>query len=206
MRALNLEESFRMAEKHGIPVAGYSAINSSGDIEKMRLYPKNAMKAVSGLAVHKSEFKAIRLGITTNEEASRAFGELEKVPGFEKAIIQEQIEGIEVIIGTKIDPVFGPIVLAGIGGIFAEILKDFTIRICPITMQDAISMLAELKGFPLLEGARGRDKIDIEKLAEIISKVSRITEDEGGLEEFELNPVICNKNGCLAVDARGVMP
>jgi acyl-CoA synthetase (NDP forming) len=117
--------------------------------------------------------------------------------------------GQEIVIGGLRDPQFGPLVMVGLGGIFVEILKDVSFRICPITRADAAEMLDELKGVALLDGARGRKPASRAAIVDALMKIG----GEGGLlmthaqdiAEADINPLIVSETGAVAVDARFVL-
>jgi acyl-CoA synthetase (NDP forming) len=113
--------------------------------------------------------------------------------------------GIEVIIGMSKDPQFGPVLMFGLGGVLVEVLKDVAFRIVPLEPRDARQMVREIKGYPVLEGARGRDAADIAALESLILNLSEFVEANPQIEEIDLNPVFAFKDGLIAVDARIVI-
>lgn len=115
---------------------------------------------------------------------------------FDGVIVQQQISGIEVILGLKEDPVFGKTILFGSGGTYAELTKDVSFRICPITEKDAEEMINETKAKELFAGFR-RKPVKTDELKKTMVAVSRLE-----LKELDLNPVIVNESGCWIVDAR----
>ena len=113
-------------------------------------------------------------------------------------------EGEEVIVGFSDDPQFGPVILFGLGGVFVEVLKDVALRVAPLSRADAEEMIREVKGFPLLDGARGRPKADVDALADLLMNISRMAvELRGRVAEFDLNPVRVRPagQGAVALDA-----
>ena len=106
-----------------------------------------------------------------------------------------------MIVGMKWDKSFGPVVTAGIGGIYVEILKDVTFRVCPISSWDAEEMIKELKGYEILKGARGGKAIDFKSLFEVLIKVCKLS-IANKIREMDINPLFCSDKGCLAVDIR----
>ncbi|HEX2316022.1 MAG TPA: acetate--CoA ligase family protein, partial [Thermomonospora sp.] len=175
------------------------------------LTPPLVVKAYGPGLLHKSDAGAVRLGLADAEEAAEAATAMLEhlarrgvVPdGF---LVEEQAgPGVEVIVGAVDDPVFGPVVLAGLGGVWTEALRDTALRLVPITEADARAMLAELRGGALLDGLRGRPAADREALVRTLLAVGGpggVAERLGAGFEFELNPVICGPSGCVAVDAR----
>ena len=112
-------------------------------------------------------------------------------------LIQEMVKGgTEVIVGLNNDPQFGPTIMFGLGGIFVEILKDVSIRVAPITHEEALKMIQEIKGFKVLEGARGQTRSDISAIADVLVKVSRMAiELEDVVAELDINPLIVMPEG-----------
>jgi acyl-CoA synthetase (NDP forming) len=111
-------------------------------------------------------------------------------------------EGIEVILGAKQDPSFGPVVLFGLGGIYVEILKESSIRLAPISRFEAEEMISELKASAILKGARGKKPLDIHALVENLLRLSQLMVDFPEIEGIDINPVIVLEKGAVAVDAR----
>ncbi len=116
---------------------------------------------------------------------------------FEGLVVQKQIKGIELIVGLKKDPVFEKVILLGSGGILAELIKDVTFRVCPISKNDAKEMINEIKSKKILDGFRG-EKIDTTELEKFLIQISKLK----GIDELDLNPIFVNKKGCWIVDAR----
>lgn len=121
--------------------------------------------------------------------------------------VQEMLpEGIEVIIGAIKDAAFGPVIMFGLGGIFVEVFKDVSFRVAPLTRMDAIDMIKEIKGYPVLEGVRGQAGVDIEAIADVLLKVSAlVTNEDARIEELDINPLIVYENGVKAADAMIVL-
>jgi len=103
------------------------------------------------------------------------------------------------------DAQFGPVLMFGLGGIWVEILKDVSFRIVPLTRRDASSMIREIKGYPLLQGHRGREAVDISSLEEALLKLSDFVERYPEIKELDLNPVFAYSHGNAAVDARIIL-
>ena len=113
--------------------------------------------------------------------------------------------GVEVIIGMSKDEQFGPVLMFGLGGILVEILKDVSFRIVPLAKRDAGEMIREIKGYPLLQGYRGQEPVDVSNLEELLLKVSDFVEQNPAVKELDLNPIFAYSNGAIAVDARVVL-
>uniref|UniRef100_A0A7V4E3W8 CoA-binding protein n=1 Tax=candidate division WOR-3 bacterium TaxID=2052148 RepID=A0A7V4E3W8_UNCW3 len=114
--------------------------------------------------------------------------------------------GIETIIGIKRDPQFGPLIMFGIGGIYVEVFRDVSFRICPIRESSAWRMVQEIKGYKLLEGFRGKPAADIEKIVEVLQRVSQLAIDFPCFLEIDINPFLVFEKGkgACAIDARFV--
>jgi len=122
------------------------------------------------------------------------------IPGM--LVCQQAPPGLEVIVGGLQDVMFGPALMFGLGGIFAEVLQDVTFRVVPIERVDAQEMLQEIRGYPLLEGTRGHEDYDVEALVDLLLAVSRMMAERTEIQELDLNPVRVYRRGLIALDAR----
>jgi acetyl-CoA synthetase (ADP-forming) len=113
--------------------------------------------------------------------------------------------GTEVIIGTTKDPQFGPVIMFGLGGIFVELLKDVSFRVIPVKRKDAQEMIQEIKGYPLLQGYRGKEPASLTALVEVILKISKFVEQNSQIKELDLNPIFAYQDKAVAVDARIIL-
>jgi acyl-CoA synthetase (NDP forming) len=164
--------------------------------------------------LHKSDVGAVVTGLTSERAVRQAFRELTMLAaGYEPinpadgegVVIQPMIQGgIETMIGVTDDPLFGPVVGFGLGGIHVEILGDIRFRIAPLTDRDADALLQGIRGFPLLQGFRGHPPADLPSLRDVLLRVSRLAAEVPELADLDLNPVIALPpgNGCRIVDAR----
>jgi len=136
--------------------------------------------------------------------AYRMAGDLAEVRAkLEGALVCRQAEpGLEVIVGALIDQTFGPTVMFGLGGIYTEILQDVSFRIAPFRKWDASKMIREIRGYPLLAGARGSTAIDFDALENLLVSVSNLISEQPHVCELDLNPVRLYPQGLLALDAR----
>ncbi len=161
------------------------------------------VKAIRAEVIHKSEAGAVRLGLGDRAAVRDAARSLRSDLGPGPLLVQRQTApGLEVVIGAVRDPVFGPLIVAGLGGIWVEALDDVALRVAPIGVAEARSMLAELQGQALLDGGRGRPPVDRASLARIIARVSAWVARAPWLAELDINPLIVTPDGPLAVDAR----
>jgi acyl-CoA synthetase (NDP forming) len=203
MTILNLNQSVKLCEKNGIKFAKYAIAKNEGELEKAchKLGFPVAMKIISHEITHKSDVGGVAINIKSFPDAKKVFEKFSNLPGFEGAFVQEMISGNELIIGGKTDPQFGHVLLFGMGGIYTEILKDFSLRICPAGRDDIRNMISEIKSYPVLAGARGKQKINFAELEHMLMKVSNMLIKEK-ITELDLNPVFANSKHVLAVDAR----
>ncbi len=203
---LTVTESLEMLKKFGIPTAKYVLVRKESELEKALKktgFPA-VLKAVSKKAVHKTEKNAVRLNIRSLEEAKKTFLQLKKIPGFEGTIVQKQLNGTELFIGSKKDIQFGNTIVFGLGGIFVELLKDVSIRVTPISKKDAEQMIREIKHQQVLNGFRGKPKVREKQLVPILLKASKMIEKVSP-QELDINPLIATKKGIVAVDGRIVL-
>lgn len=159
---------------------------------------------------HKTEADAIRLNVKTPEEVSQAYTEIVKnaqaynpEARIHGVSVQEMLaEGVEVIIGAHNDDTFGPVIMAGLGGIFVEVFKDIAFKVAPINRQDALNLIDELQGKAILHGARGKTPVDKEAIVEVLLKVSAlITDYKDQIQELDINPLVVYEKGIKAADA-----
>jgi len=171
------------------------------------------LKIASPDIVHKSDSGGVKLGLKSVSEIRMAYREImdaikkqNPCAVIEGVTVQKMAKsGIEVIVGASKDPQFGPVLMFGLGGVFVEVLKDVSFRIIPINRKDAREMIEEIKGYPLLQGYRGKKPADLPALIEILFKISRLMEENPEIKELDLNPVIAYEKGALAVDARIIL-
>ena len=171
------------------------------------------LKIASPDIVHKSDGGGVRLGLKTASQVSKAYDDImqairQKYPQARLhgvAVQKMACPGVEVIIGMSKDAQFGPVLMFGLGGILVEVLKDVSFRIVPLSRRDAAEMLREIKGYPLLEGYRGREAVDISYLEELLLKVSSFVEQNPVVRELDLNPIFAYGDGAIAVDARVIL-
>ncbi len=171
------------------------------------------LKIASPDVVHKSDAGGVKLGLKTSRQVGKAYDDIlgairKKYPEakIQGVSVQKMARpGVEVIIGMSKDAQFGPVLMFGLGGILVEILKDVSFRIVPLAKRDAREMIREIKGYPLLEGYRGQEPVDVANLEELILKVSSFVEQHPEVKELDLNPIFAYSDGAVAVDARVIL-
>ncbi|MEV1174075.1 acetate--CoA ligase family protein, partial [Nonomuraea sp. NPDC049784] len=188
----------------GVPVPRGVVVRDLDFSRAEELAEPLVLKAFGPGLVHKSDVGAVALGLSRDELEAAAAGMRARlqVAGF---LVEEQADaGVELIVGLVRDPGFGPVLLAGLGGVWTEALRDTALRLCPISEEDARRMLASLRGSSVLYGHRGGPPVDVDAVVKLLMTVG----GPGGLwerlelGEFELNPVIASPSGVIAVDAR----
>jgi acetyltransferase len=207
--ALGYKDSLRLLEAYGIetPVqilmrsAEHFDIATSGQLR----FPV-VLKAIPKNAGHKTEKQLVVTNIHSQKEVREAFLALvEKTRGMplECFVLQEQVKGVELIVGAKRDDVFGQTIMFGMGGVYVELTADYSVRVCPIDKAQAQGMLFDTKAakFFCADGFRGI-KASQEAVTELLMKVSKMLSDNPQIIEMDLNPVIATPDSCYAVDAR----
>jgi acyl-CoA synthetase (NDP forming) len=205
-------ESKRVLKRAGVPVA--EAKLAKNQKEAVSISQKIGFPVVLKIAspdvIHKTDAGGVKIGLADVSEVKKAYNDI--LTSVKKQVPRALIHGIsvqkmarpgvEVIIGTSQDPQFGPVIMFGLGGLFVEVLKDVSFRIIPVSRRDAIEMIEETKGYPLLKGYRGKEQVNLSVLVDMILKISDLMGKNKAIKELELNPVFAYKQGALAVDAR----
>jgi acetyltransferase len=208
---LSMEATQRLLAEYGIPLLGVLMKDGSAiDATLATLGGENfAMKAISKDVVHKSDAGAVRINLKGKEDVARAWEEMYQSinamhPGavLEGMLIQHMKEGTEVIIGMKRDATFGPVILFGMGGIFAEAMKDTALGIAPVTEEEAVKMVRSIKGARLLQGMRGKEPVSEKALVDVIVNLSRLAIEHPEIVAIDLNPVMASSTQAAIVDAR----
>jgi acyl-CoA synthetase (NDP forming) len=170
-----------------------------------RLGGRVVLKAEARGMVHKTDAGAVRLDLRTQNEVSQAYRDLATRfgTGLRRVLVQPMLSGgVEVMAGVVQEPVFGPLVVFGLGGVATDVLGDHTARLTPLTQADAGDLIAEQRAAPLLLGHRGSPPADIAALADVLLRVSRLADDLPEVAELDLNPIIASPDGACAVDVR----
>jgi acyl-CoA synthetase (NDP forming) len=192
-----------------LPNVKASSIEEVVKVSNSLGYPV-VMKISSPDISHKSDVGGIILDINSEEEVKNAYRDMmdavsQKVVDarIDGVMLQKMAEpGIEVIIGVKLDPQFGHVIMFGLGGIFVEIYRDVSFRVTPVNSEMARDMILEIKGSPILMGARGRSAADIDAIINVIVKLSEMLEKNPDIVELDINPLIVYEKNAVAVDAR----
>jgi acyl-CoA synthetase (NDP forming) len=205
-------QAIEYLERYHIPYPmrgfAHTAIEA-GEIANRIGYPV-VLKVVSPDIIHKSDVGGVFLGLKTNDQVVNGYEQIiDRIrltapeASIEGVLVCKQAhDGFDAIIGSFNDSVFGPTMMFGMGGIYTEIFKDVTFRIAPVNREEALEMIREIKGYPLLAGTRGFTGFDIEKLAELITTVSRFVTETPKITEMDLNPVRIFQTGLAVLDVR----
>jgi len=176
------------------------------DLFLKRINSPVVAKAVSKKILHKTEYQAVVTGILSSDHLKKEMARLKQLDGCENILVEQMVQGIEVIIGAKNDFQFGPVIIFGIGGTSVEIYNDTAIRMAPLKPDDISSMVASLKAKKIISGYRGEAGVNMEVLARLIVNFSLfVMEIENDFESIDLNPVICTRNRCVIADARIIL-
>ena len=204
---------FEVLKGMGLVVPDYRWVKNSRETAaagRLMGYPV-ALKIFSKEVIHKSDKKGVKLNIMNEDSLKVAFSAMSSRFNLDKSkeettfLVQRMAPpGFEMILGAKRDPEFGPVVLLGIGGVFVEIFDDVAFRLAPVSEQEALAMVNEIKASSILQGVRGQQKFDTNALICSVVDFSRAFAASPDIEEMEINPllVLAQGQGCLAVDAR----
>lgn len=162
-----------------------------------------AMKVMGPL--HKSDLDGVRLDIRDLKAAGRARDELMSIDGAEGVLIQKMVEGTEIIMGASRVDDMGHLVMFGIGGIYTEVFKDVAFALAPLAKEECLDMIRGVRGYPILEGARGQKGVSMDLLADMIARLGRLVSDFPAISEIDLNPVKGYGEDLYVVDARIIM-
>ena len=168
-----------------------------------------ALKLDGEAFLHKTDIGGVALNLEDAEAVRAAAVRLaaaaaKAAPGAPYRFLVQRMgpAGTELVMGVRTDPVFGPLLAVGLGGIFVEILKDVRFGLVPLTPILARRMLERLKGFPILEGARGAKPVDLDAVVDALLRLSQLVEDQPLVAELEMNPIVARPDGIEALDVR----
>ena len=211
-QTLTEREAKEVLALYGVPVVGEKLVQSADEAVTAAAalgFPV-VLKVESPDLPHKTEAGVIRLNLRDAAEVRAGYeavmanaAKVSPKPRLNGVLVQPMVgQGIEMVVGARVDPLFGPIVVVGLGGILVELLKDTALSPAPVTPAEALGLLGRLKGVKLLEGFRGMPAVNQNRLAEVISAVSRFAADQRGvIAELDVNPLICSGDRITAVDA-----
>jgi acyl-CoA synthetase (NDP forming)/GNAT superfamily N-acetyltransferase len=203
---LDAVSAFELLKAYRVPILGClraaTAAEAVQGAEELG-YPV-AVKLDAPALGHKSDVGGVRLNLGSPAEVASAADSLLANFGPEVSLIVQPMapQGVETVVGVVEDPAFGPLVMFGLGGKEGELFRDEMWSLVPMTRQDAHDLVSGIRSSPLLTGYRGAAKVDLEALAEVLSRVARLAEDFPEITELSLNPVVASPSGATALDAR----
>ncbi|MEK6965994.1 MAG: 4-hydroxybutyrate--CoA ligase [Thermoproteota archaeon] len=208
------EEGQEILRAYGLPLPQSALAKTEQEAVKIAKkigYPV-VLKIASPQIIHKSDAGGVKVNIQNDKDARSAFKEIiknakkyNKNAVIKGVLVVEMVKGgKEMIIGSKQEPGFGPVLMLGMGGIYVEILKDVTFRLAPVTDKEAEDMITSIKTKKLLEGVRGEKPSDLAKLSECIQRLSQLVTDFTEIKELDMNPVLVMEKGkgCKILDVR----
>ena len=215
--ALDESAGKQLLSAYGISVPQSRVAKGIADVDAAMngLKTPVVVKVMSPDILHKSDAGGVKINLCSVADVKAAIEGMLNAPRIKGAriegfLVEEMAPaGHELVIGGLRDPQFGPLVMVGLGGIFVEILKDVSFRLCPITRIDAVEMLAELKGAAILKGARGSKPAAQEAIIDVLLKVGGenglLMQHAADISEADINPLIVSDNAAVAVDARFIL-
>ena len=208
------EEGQEVLKAYGLPLPTSALAKDENEAVKIANkigYPV-VMKIASPQIIHKSDAGGVKVNLTNDKEVKNAYKTIvknakkyDKKAEIKGVLIVEMVKGgKEMIIGSKLEPGFGPVIMLGMGGIYVEVLKDVTFKLAPVTSKEADTMISEIKTQKLLKGVRGEKPSDIAKLSECIQRLSQLVTDFKEIKELDMNPVLVmdKGKGCRILDVR----
>lgn len=208
------DEALDCLRRYGIPVAPSTVTKDSEEAVHWAEsvgFPV-VLKVVSPQWLHKSDAGGVVTGVADSESVRRSFEALQQrfraaspLGELQGIQVQKQMTGWEMLLGVKRDPQFGPVVVAGMGGIYTEVFQDVRRALAPVSAEEARSMIASLRLFPLLQGVRGQRPADVDGLVDVLVRLSNLAWDHPEIVELDINPVFVGADGCCAVDCRIVI-
>ncbi|MEX1026651.1 MAG: acetate--CoA ligase family protein [Candidatus Paceibacterota bacterium] len=191
-------------------LADDGSVDEATDVDLMRRFLWPQRVAVVGASRDEKSVGGVVLGCKTPEEAAEGVEQIEK--SLQQAdqgqyigsyLVQEMVgDGVQLAVGVREDPSFGPVLMVGLGGELLELLGDVGVRLTPFSDREAREMIESLKSFPLLSGYRGQPAKNIDALLDLIHRVGALVEDVEEVAELDLNPVFVKTNGVVAADVR----
>ncbi|HET7710650.1 MAG TPA: acetate--CoA ligase family protein, partial [Thermoanaerobaculia bacterium] len=205
-------EALGVCEAYGIKVAAARLAKSPDEAAGMATatgFPV-VMKIVSPDIVHKSDSGGVVVGVATADEARETYERIvnnvkraEPDATIDGVLVQQMVKGgRETICGIVRDPVFGPLVMFGLGGIYVEVLRDVIFRVAPLTTADARNMVTGIRGSKLLDALRGQPAVSRDALMDALRRLSHIAVDFPMIEEMDINPLLAFEEDAIAVDCR----
>ncbi len=196
------EEVQQLLDAAGIPRAGERVAVSADEAAQAAAelgYPV-VMKVIG--PVHKSDVGGVVIGVEDESTVRREFERIMKIEDATGVLLQPMLSGLELFAGVKAESGFGHLILCGLGGIFVEVLKDVQSGLVPLSMKEARSMIQSLQGYRMIAGTRGKEGVNEDLFAEVLSRISALVQTAPEIAEMDLNPLLGTPDHVTAVDAR----
>jgi acetate---CoA ligase (ADP-forming) len=213
-KMMDFPATLKLLARYGMKIPGAFLRRQSelaATFKKSKKQPL-AMKIISKDIIHKTDAGGVKLNLRTVEDAAKAWDAIIKSAKtkhpkakIQGTFVQPMARGKEVIVGMKRDPVFGPVIVFGLGGIFVEALKDTSLRVAPVNPAEAQQMIEEIKGYKILHGLRGEKSVNLNALAKIIVAISKLSLAHPEIKEIDLNPVMADEKDVIVVDVRMII-
>ncbi len=203
-KALSFADAAKVMELYGIAAVAYGNVTEK-NINDLKIGFPLALKVDSDLILHKTDQGGLRLGIKNEEELQKAFNEMQKSFPGEKIIAQAQVDKFaEIILGIKRDPIFGPVIVYGLGGIYTEIFKLVNFLLAPMNLKEIETQILKSKINFIFKGARGQAACDAKEFSKILLALMSFAKENPQVKEFDINPLFIynDKQGALAVDIK----
>jgi 3-hydroxypropionyl-CoA synthetase (ADP-forming) len=210
-KVITEELAKQVLSEYGVMVPRYALVKSAeeAEIEAEKVGFPLVAKIVSPEILHKTDVRGVKVGLQNRADVKETFndmyGRLSNQYNVKGVLLEKMAAagGVELIVGLQNDPQFGPVIMAGIGGIYTEVFRDVSFRVLPITKEDAISMIDDLKGNKILKGFRGMPPVNLNMLAEALVNIGKFgTEMAPYYESIDFNPIIFYENEYVVVDAK----
>ncbi|MBN1541125.1 acetate--CoA ligase family protein [candidate division KSB1 bacterium] len=211
-KILHEHEAVRVLELYGLPTLPGALATSTPEAvaHADRIGYPVVLKIMSDQILHKYDIGGVHLNLHTDREVESAYGDIltaARTHAPEADIhgvwVTRMVEpGQEVILGLKRDRAFGPVVLFGLGGLYVEVFKDVVFRVAPLFESDPEEMIREIRSYPILAGARGRESLDIVCIKECICRLAQLATEQPLVQELDINPLIVHNQGCFVTDAK----
>jgi acetyltransferase len=195
--------TFELIRQYGLPVADYELARNFEECRHAarRIGYPVALKTASSNILHKTEKGGVTLNLASDVALKEAFNAMKA----ETYIVQKMAHhGHELIVGSKLDPAFGQVLIFGMGGIYTELFKDVSVRMVPVSEKLAMKMINEIQGSAILNGYRGKPPCDLQAIADCIARISKLLNDHSEIVNLDINPLIAYEKGkgCVIVDAK----
>lgn len=196
------EDVAALLDAAGIPRAGEASVDNEQNLvsEAHRLGYPLVMKVIG--PVHKSDVGGVVLNVKDDETLLREFNRMMQIKDTTAILLQPMLSGMELFAGASREEKFGPLIFCGLGGIFVEVLKDVASGLCPLSHEEALSMIHSLKSYKIIQGVRGKEGVNEEMYADVLVRLSALLQAAPEIAEMDVNPLLGKGDSIVAVDAR----